>query len=83
MEQLLCLILRFTGQVYAQLLEHVFIYGRKYHGRMHFTAAQLFQLPQGKVCLRVCRGADAERNQHFVRMQTGIMVPQMPDFQFL
>ena len=54
----LSFIFRFTGQVYAQALEGIFIHRRKHHRRMDIATTEFTQLLQGHFCHRIGSGTN-------------------------
>ena len=77
------LVLRLTGQVDPQSAEYVLVNRRQNNRRMYLASAQLGQLLHRTFRVGVGVGADAQRQQHFIGVQTGVMVAQVGDFQLL
>ena len=83
MIKLLRLILRFACNIDPQLVEDVFIYSGKDHGRVSFRTSKLGQLLHGKRCSRVGGCAYGKSYKDLICMQAGIAISHMLDLQLL
>ena len=83
MKELFGLETRLERDVHLELFEHVFIHVRENDGRVRLAARELFQLLHGDLGGRVAHGADAQRDEHLVGVQAGIVVAEMFDLQVL
>ena len=83
MEQLFGLITRFTGQTYAELAESGFVDGGEDNGGMGLAVAQFRELLKSLSRDGIQRGADGQSDQHFVGVQTGVMIAEVVCFEIL
>ncbi len=83
MEQLFGLITRFAGQTNAELAEGGVIDGGENDGGMGLAVAQFRELLKGLSRDGIQRGADRQSDQHFVGVQTGIVIAEVVCFEIL
>ena len=83
MIQLLGLVHGFAGHVDAQLAKEVQIHLRQDHRGVHLAVFQVAQLLHGDLRRGVGGGADGEGQQRLVRVEPGVVVPQMVHLQML
>ena len=76
MIQLLDLILRLAADVDPQPLIELHVLFGDDDGEMRIAALQILQLRLHHSRQRIAQPGDGQRQQHLVRVQPGIMVPQ-------
>ena len=63
----------FTGELYAQFFEDLYIYIREKHRCVRLAAVKLRELREGKSCFGIGRSAGGEGDQYFIRMQPRVL----------
>ena len=83
MVQRVALIDGLTGDIHAQPLEHVVIHGGDDDRRVHVAAVERAELLHGAHGVFIRRGADGQRQQHFIGVQAGVEALHIAGFEGL
>ena len=83
MIELFGLVMRLAGEVHAELFENAGIDLREHDGGMDLAAGKLGKLRERELRDRVGRRRNGQRNQHFVGVQTGVVVAETLDLELL
>ena len=82
-EELFHLISGLEGDIYAQLLEEVFVHAGENDAGMSLAAAELIKLIHCLLCHGIGDGAYTQRNKDLVGVEAGVAVAHMLGFQVL
>lgn len=83
MIELFGLVMRLAGEVHAELFENAGIDLREHDGGMDLAAGKLGKLRERKLCHRVGRRRDGQRDQHLVGVQTRVVVAETFNLELL
>lgn len=76
-------LLRFARYVHSQRFKGLFVYVGKNDGGVDLAVFQFVKLLDGELCRGIVHGADRQRHQYLIRVQTGIDRPHVLDLQAL